>query len=321
MPPTGKLKSVFAVPNAPGTRYEGVILFNQIVAAIGFGIVTASVIGIAVLGFDLTFAVSNVINLGFVAFMLIGQFITYVARDVPLHPWSSILAGCLVAGVASSLLHTGIIRPFQRRKAPGFTLVVITLAVYALVSSVFSMIFGSSEYYFPVSLAETRGIHIGAFIVTQPQLGVIATAFAVVLVTDLVLRWTGIGRTVRAIADDRELAISAGVRSSLVTTSIWFVSGALGGLAGVCLAYTQVNFSTTSAQPYFVFIVAAAFVGGAGEMYGAAIGALIIGISIELLSLMIPPDLSPVVAFLILIVVVLARPEGIAGKGRVRLAE
>ena len=296
-------------------------MIDQIIAAVGFGVVTASVIAIAVLGFDLTFAVSNVINLGFVAFMLIGQFATYVLRNMPLHPWSSIVLGCLIAGAGSSLLHAGIIRPFQRRKAPGFTLVVVTLAVYALISSVFSMIFGSSEYYFPVPLAETRGIHIGAIVVTRPQLAVVITAISVVILTDLILRWSSIGRTVRAIADDRELAISAGVRSGVITSSIWFASGALGGLAGVCLAYTQVNFSTTSAQPYFVFIVAAAFVGGAGEMYGAAIGALIIGCSIELLALVIPPDLSPVVAFVILVLVVLARPEGIAGKGRVRLAE
>ena len=296
-------------------------MIDQIIAAVGFGVITASVIAIAVLGFDLTFAVSNVINLGFVAFMLIGQFATYVLRGIPLHPWSSILVGCLISGAASLLLHAGIIRPFQRRKAPGFTLVVVTLAVYALVSSVFSMIFGSSEYYFPVSLALTRGIHFGAIVVTRPQLAVVLSAVGVVFLVDLVLRWTAVGRTVRAIADDRELAISAGVRSGVVTSSIWFVSGMLGGLAGVCLAYTQVNFSTTSAQPYFVFIVAAAFVGGAGEMYGAAIGSLIIGCSIELLALVIPPDLSPVVAFVILILVVLARPEGIVGKGRVRLAE
>ncbi|MCU1658186.1 MAG: natD, partial [Pseudonocardiales bacterium] len=125
------------------------------------------------------------------------------------------------------------------------------------------------------------------------------------------LRYTRLGKAMRATAADPELARNCGVRTRLVTDGAWLLSGALCGMSGVALVTELGSFQSSTGGAFLVPIVASAVVGGIGHSYGAMLGALVIGLASEMAAVVFTPQYKDVVAFLILIVVLLLRPQGI----------
>ena len=115
----------------------------------------------------------------------------------------------------------------------------------------------------------------------------------------------------RATASDPELARNCGVPTRWVIDSAWLLSGLLCGLAGVALVIELGSFDTTTGSAFLVPVIAAAVLGGVGHPYGAMLGALVIGIASELAATYFDPTYKDVVAFLVLIAVLLIRPQGI----------
>jgi branched-subunit amino acid ABC-type transport system permease component len=287
--------------------------------AVGFGLVIASVLALSALGFNLAYAVSKVLNIGFIAYMLIAQF---VALGI-FHQTDNLLVATVVAALLTGCLGVmtsrWVVLPFVNRGAQSFVVVLVLFAAYTFVSSGLSVIYGTNSYSFDASPGWTAAVHLPGMLFTRLQVVVIASAGVISLAVDLFLRYSNIGRDIRAISDSRELAATKGVNVRAVTDLTWYLSGFLGGLAGVALALVQVSFSTKSDQAYFVLVTAAAFLGGVGKPYGAVAGAVVVGVVTQVAAVRIPSDLSPLVAFVALIAVILFRPGGILGVANVRL--
>lgn len=284
-------------------------------AAVGFGLVSGSAVAVAALGFNLNLAVSNVINVGFIAFMMVGQFMAHVFWPLGLGPWLPTALACVATALVAVLVGIVVEYGFNKRSAAPFTLVIVTFAVASIAVSVLSVVFGTSAYSFPVPQSLLSAVSVLGLTFTWAQLIVLAMAAGIVAAVDALLRWSSFGRSVRAIADDSALAKAAGLRVDTVVFAVWALSGGLGALSGVLLAYTVSNFTTTSDEAYFVLIVAAAFTGGAGKPLGSAVGGAIIGIAGSLVAVA-SPSLSPVAAFAVLVLVLVVRPTGVLGKAR-----
>jgi len=125
------------------------------------------------------------------------------------------------------------------------------------------------------------------------------------------LRYTRIGKAMRATAVDASLARACGIRSDLIIDIAWLLSGALGGLAAVALFVDIGTFTFSTASEFIVVIVAAAVLGGVGQPYGAMFGALVIGLAAEVSVAFIDPAYKDIIAFGILVIVLLFRPQGI----------
>ena len=121
----------------------------------------------------------------------------------------------------------------------------------------------------------------------------------------------------RATSDDAELARSCRHPDDRVVSAAWLLSGLLAGLAGVALAMDLGTFDSNTGGSFLLIIVAAAVFGSVGEPYGAVVGALVIGIASELAAI-VSPDLKDVVAFALLVLVLLVRPDGLRA-GRVQM--
>jgi branched-subunit amino acid ABC-type transport system permease component len=131
-----------------------------------------------------------------------------------------------------------------------------------------------------------------------------------------------IGRTMRALADDRALAAIAGVRVGRVIVYTWILSGLLAGLAGVLAGLIQTSFDPNFGFPLLLPVFAAVVLGGIGSAYGALAGGLALGVAMELStwpSLLggVNPVYKPVVAFTVLIAALMVRPQGLFGRARV----
>jgi branched-chain amino acid transport system permease protein/neutral amino acid transport system permease protein len=289
---------------------------SQLVLSLGFGLVTASILAMGAVGFTLQFGVTNLFNLAFGENMTVAAFAAYLAR-VGLH-WN-MWAAMAVGGAAGMMMSLAIARlvylPFLRRGTAQFAMVMVTVAVSFILKNVLQIFTGATFYSY--QLPPQRPVHILGMVFTPRQLAIIGLAAASLLGLHLLFRYTRLGKAMRATSDDPELARSVGIPTSRVVSAAWLLSGLLAGLAGVALAMDLGTFDSNTGGSFLLIIVAAAVFGSVGEPYGAVLGALVIGIVSEMAAI-VSPDLKDVVAFAVLVLVLLLRPEGLRS-GRVQL--
>ena len=282
---------------------------NTIVPAIGFGIVTASILAVAGVGFTLQFGVTNILNLAYGDIMTAAAFVAYLVTSAGLSVWLALVAGAVFGSVFSVLLNRCIYTPFVRRGTRLFGMIIVTIAVSLIVQNGLLAIFGAN--FFSLKMPRPASVHIAGMAFTTVQLAIIAIAAVAMLLIHLLLRYTKLGKAMRATAADPDLARNCGIATDRVIDLAWAISGALCGLAGVILVMNVTAFTDTTGAQFLIPIVAVAVLGGIGQPYGAMLGALVIGITTEVAAAIFSPQYKAVVAFVILVIVLLARPQGI----------
>jgi branched-chain amino acid transport system permease protein/neutral amino acid transport system permease protein len=288
---------------------------SQIILSLGFGLVTASILAMGAVGFTLQFGVTNLFNLAFGESMTVSAFAAYLARaSLHWNMWLAMAVGGLTGMVVSLLISRLVYVPFLQRGTTQFAMVMVTVAVSFILKNVLQIFSGANFYSY--QLPPQRPVHILGMVFTPRQLAIIGLA-ASLLGLHLLFRYTRLGKAMRATSDDPELARSVGIPTSRVVSAAWLLSGLLAGLAGVSLAMDLGTFDSNTGGSFLLIIVAAAVFGSVGEPYGAVVGALVIGIASELAAI-VGPDLKDVVAFSVLVLVLLIRPDGLRS-GRVQM--
>jgi branched-subunit amino acid ABC-type transport system permease component len=282
---------------------------STLVPAIGFGLVTASILAVAGVGFTLQFGVTNILNLAYGDIMTASAFVAYLVTSAGVSVWLALVAGAAFGGVFSVLLNRALYTPFVRRGTRLFGMIIVTISVSLIVQNGLQAIFGAS--FFSLKMARPSPIHIAGMVFTTVQLAIIGIAIAAMLLIHLLLRYTKLGKAMRATASDPELARNCGIATDRVIDLAWAISGTLCGLAGVILVMNVTAFTDTTGSQFLIPIIAVAVLGGIGQPYGAMLGALVIGIVSEVAATVINPDYKDVVAFVILVIVLLVRPQGI----------
>ncbi|HET8990330.1 MAG TPA: branched-chain amino acid ABC transporter permease [Acidimicrobiales bacterium] len=284
-------------------------------SSLGFGIISAAVLAIATVGFTMQFAVTNVLNLAYGSVMINSAFVTYYLNaHLGLNAWVALLGGVATGSVASYLLNRFVYTPFQRRHLAPITIVIVALGVDLCGTFGLQAIVGGSYFSYRQSLG--REWHVLGMYYSTLQLTIIAIALGVMLAVAWLLKYTRLGKAMRATSANPNLARNSGVRTDRVISTTWLISGALAGLAGTVFAMNTGVFEATSAQLYIVLLLAAMFLGGPGEPYGAMLGAAIIGVATELSAAFINPQYKMVIAFVILLGMLMFRPFGLFGSER-----
>jgi len=281
----------------------------MLVPAIGFGVVTASILAVAGVGFTLQFGVTNILNLAYGDIMTAAAFVAYLVTTAGFSVWLALAAGAAFGAVFSVVLNRALYTPFVRRGTRLFGMIIVTIAVSLIVQNGLLAIFGGN--FFSLKMARPATVHIAGMVFTTVQLAIIGIAIVAMLLIHLLLRYTKLGKAMRATATDPDLARNCGIATDRVIDLAWAISGALCGLAGVILVMNLTAFTDTTGAQFLIPIIAVAVLGGIGQPYGAMLGALVIGIVSELAATVISPDYKNVVAFVILVIVLLARPQGI----------
>jgi branched-chain amino acid transport system permease protein/neutral amino acid transport system permease protein len=281
------------------------------VESIGFGLVTSAVLALASVGFTLQFAVTNVLNLAYGGVMVVSAYAAYAVNQHGVSVWISALAGIAAGALLSVILNNCIYTPFQRKGTSPIGMVIVSLGMTLI------LVFGTQALAGPTNVSYTASQ--GATVtplgmnLTVVQLVIIALSIVVMLGVHVLIRYTRLGKAMRATAANRNLARNCGIRTAHVVTITWLITGALCGLAGVVFALDSGTFGATSTDLFLVLILAAVFLGGPGEPYGAMLGALVIGLATEVSASIIVSDYKDVVAFVILIAMLALRPSGLLG--------
>ena len=282
---------------------------HQIPQAVGFGLTTAAIIALATVALSLQYSVTRTINFAHGELMTVGAYAGYVVGThgggVPLQGLAAIAAGAALAWI----LNRSLMRPFRKLRASALIMLILTIAASQAIQAILQLIFGATQVNYPTGAGSAH--KVGPFLWTTVDMVTIGIAVVVLVGLHLMIRRTWFGRAQRAVADDILLARATGIKAERVIDLTWLLDGAIAGLAGMLLVLQVGSFDPTLGFTFLLVIFAAAVVGGIGQMYGAMLGALIIGVVMEVGAIWVQPDYKQSVAFLALILVLFLRPQGI----------
>jgi len=284
---------------------------SLLLASVGFGLITSAVLAIAAVGFTLQFAVTDVLNLAFAAVMTAGAFVAYWVNQAGQSVWVGLIVAMAVGAVLSVALNYFVYSPFQRRGAAPITLVIVSLGMALIIEFGIGGFVGGINVSYTMSPGTT--IRFGGLVLTTVQLTIMAISVVVMLGVHALLRYTRLGKAMRATAANRTLARNCGIRANQVIAVTWAVTGALCGLAGTVFAIDIASFGSASTDLFLILILAAVFLGGPGHAYGAMLGALVIGLATEVSAVYLQADYKYVIAFVALLAMLAVRPSGLLG--------
>jgi branched-chain amino acid transport system permease protein len=263
------------------------LFLSALATALAFSAYTA----VGSLGFSLQYATTNVLNLAYGDLMIIAGYITYTVHTAGANIFVAAVVGVAATCVASYVLSRWLLIPALRRGMSQTAMIMLTLGVSIVVEAVINMIWGANSESF--GLPAEPFLRAGSFSWTSEDFASVVCA-VVLLAGTYVL-----------------LATTCGIAADRITTASWVISGLLCGIAGVLLSAETVSFNAVTGFTFTVVIVAAAFVGGIGQMGGAVIGALVVGFVSQFAAAYSNPAYVDVFAFGLLAVVLLVRPRGI----------
>ena len=282
---------------------------NSVMQALGFGLVTSAILAFGAAGFTLQYGITGIFNLAYGDVMTAAMYAAYVVNvDVGVSIWVALAVGVVVGAVISFLLSSCLYAPMRRRGVPLWSITVATFAVASILQNVILAAAGGGFKTYKYSTYST--VHILGMVLSSLQIIIIFAALAAMSALHVILKYTRLGKQMRATAANAELARTSGIATGRATATAALLSGGLCGAAGVLAALNLTTFSPTTGETLLLVVVAAAVFGGVGQPYGAMLGALVIGISTELAAL-VSPNLKDVVAFTILAAMLLVRPSGL----------
>ena len=305
-----------AVSTGPGQVQQAVQL------AVG-GLVFALCLALASLGLSLIFGTTGLTNFAH------GELITFgalIALGVDALPGTISVAGhnvtiivaVIVATIASGLFgllnDRGLWLPLRRRRVGLVSLMVVSIGLSILLRNVYQYFIGGNTHQYS-QYAVQKPFKLGFLLLTERDLAIAGVAVVVLVAVVLALQRTLLGKATRAIADNPALAATTGINVDRVITVVWIAGAALAGLSGVLLGLNQgVDFQLGLKVLLLVF--AATVLGGLGTIWGPIVGALSLGVLVEVSTLFVPVELKFVSTLVVLIIVLLIRPQGLLGRAQ-----
>ncbi|MBC3884848.1 branched-chain amino acid ABC transporter permease [Undibacterium griseum] len=284
---------------------------QQLINALTLG----SVYALFALGFTLVFGVLGVINLSHGAIFMLGSYIALLlVSQFQLSLWLAMAVAMLACGALGMLVDFLVLRPLRRRNAPHLSPMIATIGVAIMITNISQGLFGAENKRFPFGTIPEDSISIGNLHLTAVQLAIVLISFILMIVLLLVMRRTQLGRALRAIAESPKAAYLLGINVEGLFLLTSFAAAALGGAAGVLVGLSFNAISPFMGQPMLHKGIAVIILGGMGDIRGAMIGGLFLGVAEVMSVAYLSSDFRDAVAFGLLFVILLVRPSGMFGK-------
>ncbi len=299
-------------PLGEGDRQVGGTLgrvLQLLVEGVKFGLIIA----MASVGLSLIFGTTGLINFAHGEMVTFGALAGwYVNVTLGLHFVPATLVAVLVGALAGAALDRGLWRPLRRRGTGLIALLVISIGLGLLVRYLFLYQFGGQTRPF-AQYAVQRAVDLGPVTIAPKDIVSILLSLAVLTAVALALLRTRAGKAMRAVADNPQLAASSGIDVERVILLVWAFGGGLAALGGVLLGLTE-QVSWQMGVQLLLLMFAGVILGGLGTAFGALVGSFVVGVFIQLSTLVLAPELKNVGALAILILILLVRPQGLLGQ-------
>ena len=285
------------------------------------GLVEGSIYALGAAGISLVFGPLRIVNFAQGDYLTFGAFAAVLANvgwrlDMVFSTAFAMVATAALAVAIEFVLW----RPMRKRGAKTMSLFITSIGLAFILRASILFVAGSGEREYRVNVFQSYSI--GGIRISEPQLISLVVALSAIVATALLLARTNFGRAIRAIADSVDLASVAGVNVDRMVVSIWILVGILTGLCGVLAGLIQSSFDANLGFNLLLPLFAAVIVGGVGSPYGALLGGLALGLVEEVSTWSgflggVNPIWKPAIAFVVLVAVLLWRPQGLLGRARV----
>jgi neutral amino acid transport system permease protein len=278
------------------------------------GLSLGSVYALGAVGLTLVYGILKLVNFAHGDFLTFGAYMAYLVNVTWGMPLAAAVFFAMLTTAALGLFFERIMwRPMRARGAGFLQLLLMSIGLALVLRSLVEWFWSTQVRLLDVNVTSTiqfLGLRLG-----RTQLIVIIVGFVVLIGVGLMLRYSLLGKRMRAIADDLELAETSGIDTTRVITYTWLFAGALAGLAGV-LAGAVTELTPELGFELLLPIFAAVIVGGIGDPFGALAGGITLGVVTEWSTMFVDPRWKTSVAFVVLVIVLVIRPQGIFGKAK-----
>jgi neutral amino acid transport system permease protein len=311
---TGQQRTLlFAMGEAAAVSTFTDRLLAQTLSGLRFGLIIA----ITAIGLSLIFGTTGLVNFAHGELVTLGAVIAWFlnappGRGIGLPLIAAGIVATILSMGAGGAIELGLWRPLRRRRTGLIQMLVITIGLALILRNVIQVWFGaSSRPYFDYTIQ--RAMTFGPLRITPRDLIVMLLATLTLVGVATMLRSTRIGKAMRAVSDNRDLAESSGIDVQRVVLVIWILGGGLAGFGGVLYGLSE-NVSYLMGFRLLLLMFAGVILGGLGTAYGAMLGSIVVGLVTELSTLYFSTELKFVWALAVLILILLVRPQGLLGQ-------
>ncbi len=286
------------------------------------GLVFSLLLAMAALGLSMIFGTTGLTNFAHGELVTFGALAAYGVDSLgPINIGGTnvtMAVAILAAAIASAgfgwLNDRALWGPLRRRGTGLVAMMVVSIGLSIFLRNIYQYVAGAGTHQYS-QFSSPRPWHWGPVLVTPKDVFIVVFSAIILTVVVIALQRTKLGKATRAVADNTALAAATGINVDRVISVVWIVGAMLAGLSGVLLGMSQ-GFDFQLGFKILLLVFAATVLGGLGTAWGAIVGAMVIGLFVEVSTLIVPAELKFVGALVVLIVVLLIRPQGLLGKAQ-----
>jgi branched-chain amino acid transport system permease protein len=277
-------------------------------------VIAGAIYTMIALGFTLVFRVTKFFNLAHGSLAVVGGYAAYYFSQML--GWNLFLAsalGIIFAGFSGYLINKFVYQPLRLRKASTLILLIASLGVFTLIQALVAIFFSSEFQNLSQNINNQNIYHIGNGVITQIQIWILILGIFIAVALVFILAKTKFGKSVVAIGDDEEVSKIIGINTNVIISQVFIIGSAIAGLSGI-LVGLDTGLQPTMGLSLLLKGVIAAVIGGLGDIYGAVLGAFLLGFVENFGIWKISGEWKDAIAFGLLIIFMIFRPQGIISK-------
>lgn len=283
---------------------------QQVVSAIALG----SVYALTAIGYSMVFGVLELINFSHAAVFMVGAFLYYIFVDILGLPiLLSFIPAILITGLLGVVIEKLTLRPLRLNNQPKFVSLISTIGSSIILQNIMFLIMGSETLPYP-TLFKGKNISLVGVNISYMQIITVAVSAILLAALSIFIKKAKIGMAMRAAAQNYDATELMGISVDRVVSTTFFIGSAIAAVSGIfaCMNFQNVDINIGTSFGLKTF--AATVLGGIGNLSGAVLGSLIIAFAEVFTAAYIDTSIRDLAAFLVLVTVLLVRPNGLLGK-------
>jgi branched-chain amino acid transport system permease protein len=273
-------------------------------------IIAGSIYALVALGFNLIFGTTRFFNLAHGVVAAIGGYGTFAMIKVfSQNLYIAIVFGIIVAAFVGWLTEKIVYKPMRKTKSSSTVMLVASLGVFTALQAVIAIIFTSQFQTLSTNIGATKVYEVFGGIITQTQVVILITAILIMVGLGLMMKFTKLGKAIKAISDDEEVAKIVGINTNKVIAKVFIIGSAIAGVAGIAIGF-DTGIEPTMGMNLLLKGVIAVIIGGVGNVYGGVAGAFLLGFVENFGIWKISGEWKDAIAFVVLLLFLIFRPEG-----------
>lgn len=291
-------------------------------------IIAGSIYSLVALGFNLIYGTTRFFNLAHGVLAAVGGYVVFyltksgsAGTGLGLSLMPAIIIGALVAGLIGYLLDKSVFLQLRKRKASSMVFLVASLGMMTAIQAIIAIMFSSqfqtlstgSGFATGFGSGETKVYDFLGGVITQVQVVILISAIIIMIALVCLLKFTRFGKAVRAVSDEEDVAKIVGINTNKIISKIFFIGSAIAGYAGIMVGL-DTGIEPTMGLSLLLKGVIASIIGGVGNIFGGVIGAFVLAFVENFGIWKISGEWKDAIAFAVLIIFLLFRPQGILKK-------